>query len=247
MLLAKRESVDRERQDLLWRKNELERRKRIEALLLADVVWPRQSANRGLFHVVLEDFREKQFALNQRAAKVNAWRRLRDADHGIVFAKNGRHEILDIVVPLLLRRFGLNGRQSARETSKSCVIGRFVDRERLHRIRGNGNGKASRHRIGRLRGIHQKQALIFVSTLERELSVLRFYHSRSNGNYFPDLFLRRRQSNQFAVGYSSLWVGNALRGDDLRLFLDLNFLRDRFEFQAEILHHYLPGRQRDRF
>src|SRR5580693_5882572 len=131
MLLPKRESVDRKGQDLLGRKNELERRKRIEALLLANVIRPRQSANRRLFHVVLKDFGEKQFALDQRAPKVDAWRRLRDTDHGIVFAENGGHEILDVVVPLLLGRFGFNGCQSARETSESCVIGCFVDRERL--------------------------------------------------------------------------------------------------------------------
>src|SRR5580704_12211157 len=59
VLLPKRKSIDRKSQDLLGRKNELESRKRVKALFLVDVVWPRQSANRGLFHVVLEDFREK--------------------------------------------------------------------------------------------------------------------------------------------------------------------------------------------
>src|SRR5580704_2902337 len=94
VLLPKRKSIDRKSQDLLGRKNELEGRKRIKALFLVDVVWPRQSANRGLFHVVLKNFREEHFVAQQRSSKVNARCRLRDADNRVVLAKNGRHEIL---------------------------------------------------------------------------------------------------------------------------------------------------------
>src|SRR5579859_3374126 len=49
-----RESVNRERYDLLWRKNGLQGTERTKTLFLGDVVGPRQSAHGGLFHVVLK-------------------------------------------------------------------------------------------------------------------------------------------------------------------------------------------------
>src|SRR5580692_8502798 len=131
VLLPKRKSIDRKSQDLLGRKNELQGRKRIKALFLVDVVRPRQTTNRGLFHVVLENFREEHFVAQQWSPKVNARCRLGNADHRAVLAKNGGHKILYIEIPFLLGRFSFDSCQSARETSKSRVIGRFVHRERL--------------------------------------------------------------------------------------------------------------------
>src|SRR5690348_15559911 len=246
MLLPQRKSVHGKCQNLLGRQNQFEGREGIEPLFLADVVRPRQSAYRGLFHVVLKDFREEQFVAEQRPAKINSWSCLRDADHRAVLAENRWNKILYIEIPLFLGRLGFDGCQSAREAPQSRVKGSLVDRERLHGIRGHRYGKASGHGIGRLRGIHKKQALIFVGAPEREFSILRFHHAWSYGNYFPDLFLRCWESDQFAVRHCGFRVGNALRRDNLILFLDLNLFGDSLKFQSKILYGRLSGCDRNR-
>src|SRR5277367_2763280 len=181
VLYTRRKRVDGQREDLLWRENELERRERAEPLLLGYVVRPRQTANRVLLHVVLKDFREEDFVGQQRSAKVDSGCGFRDAHHGAILSQHRRDKILQVEIPFFFGRLGLDGRQSAGKTSQARVIRCLVNRERLHGIRGHRNRKAPRHRIGKLRRIDQKQALIFVRTFEAELSIHRSDHARGDG------------------------------------------------------------------
>src|SRR6201998_4890328 len=112
---------------MVGRQNRFKRGERIESLALADVERPRKSFTRGLFHFVLERFREQKFVGDKRRIKRNAGNGFGDANHAAVFAQDGGYDSPEFEAPLVVRRPGFDRGQSARKTSRAGIIGSLVN------------------------------------------------------------------------------------------------------------------------
>src|ERR1700676_4348404 len=247
MLLAKRESVHRDGKNLLRRKNRFERGERIEALAFADVLWIRQPAHRALLDFVLKHFGIEHLVAEDRSAELDARGGLSDAGDLVILSQNEGNRVSDMEMELILRRLGFHGGYAARKAAEAGVVRSLVHGERFHRGRRNRNGKTSRDRVGGLRRIHQKQALIFVRAAQAELASKGAHHTRRDGQNILYLLPKRRKRFELALGDVSHGSRNTSRGHGLVLLVDLHLYRDGFEYQRQVQHRGLPGSERRRF
>src|SRR5450631_3018394 len=93
----------------------------------------------------------------------------------------------------LFRRLGFHGGESTGETALPGVIRRFVDREGLHRVGGDGDRETTAYRVAGSCGIHEHEALIFIGTLEIQFAILRFDYAGSHRKDFANLLLGGRE------------------------------------------------------
>src|SRR5208283_2754660 len=175
------------------------RGKGIKSLPLADVVRPGQSLDSGLFHFVLERFREEQLVRNESGVERNGRRGPTKSDHMAVLSQNSDPESVYIEVKAIGGRLRIDGGQSSGKTAETGVIGRLVNGEGLDRVGWHSDAEAAGHGVRVAGRIDNQQALILVRTFEYQFAVECLHHAGRHGKNFLHFFLRGGQGNQLLI------------------------------------------------
>ena len=101
VLLTQWKRIHRQGKHMIRRKYRFDGRKVIEALPLADVIWPRQTLNRRLLHLVLKNFRHQEFVRHDGYVKCHARYGFRNAHHAPIFPQNGWNYPTQFESPLI--------------------------------------------------------------------------------------------------------------------------------------------------
>ena len=88
------------------------------------------------------------------------------------------HEIVQFIIPLAGRGFGLQGREPPGIAPIFNLVSALENVDRLDRVQGNIDGKAARHRVDSLGGIHQQRSLILNGAFNGDSAIGSANHSR---------------------------------------------------------------------